>query len=174
MFSASHSRIMTQRAQPTPHTVFNTMPRLIQWIVHPRRHSLYSCRLYAPRDDLCHCPDRLATGLGRAGSFTRSLLGLTRPIARACAVNGVRSKSSKAPPLSVIQEVLAAVRVVKAFGQEDHEQERFVRQASARCLGTYPFHLRRREVRPVGGSNHHAGDGCRSLHWRTSRPVWRP
>ena len=32
--------------------------------------------------------------------------------------------------LSVVQEVLAAVRVVKAFGQEDREQERFVRHAN--------------------------------------------
>jgi ATP-binding cassette, subfamily B, bacterial len=31
--------------------------------------------------------------------------------------------------LSVVQEVLGAVRVVKAFGQEEREQERFVRQA---------------------------------------------
>jgi ATP-binding cassette subfamily B protein len=32
--------------------------------------------------------------------------------------------------MSVVQEVLAAVRVVKAFGQEDHEKERFVHHAS--------------------------------------------
>src|SRR5438093_1045009 len=32
--------------------------------------------------------------------------------------------------LSVVQEVLAAVRVVKAFGQEDREQERYVRHAN--------------------------------------------
>ncbi len=32
--------------------------------------------------------------------------------------------------LSVVQEVLAAMRVVKAFGQEDHEQERFICQSS--------------------------------------------
>lgn len=32
--------------------------------------------------------------------------------------------------MSVVQEVLAAVRVVKAFGQEDREQERFVHHAS--------------------------------------------
>jgi ATP-binding cassette subfamily B protein len=31
--------------------------------------------------------------------------------------------------LSVVQEVLGAVRVVKAFGQEDREEERFVRRA---------------------------------------------
>jgi ATP-binding cassette, subfamily B, bacterial len=32
--------------------------------------------------------------------------------------------------LSVVQEVLAAARVVRAFGQEDREQERFLRHAS--------------------------------------------
>ena len=31
--------------------------------------------------------------------------------------------------MSVVQEVLGAVRAVKAFGQEDREQQRFVRQA---------------------------------------------
>jgi ATP-binding cassette subfamily B protein len=33
--------------------------------------------------------------------------------------------------LGVVQEVLAAIRVVKAFGQEEREQERFVRHSSA-------------------------------------------
>jgi ATP-binding cassette subfamily B protein len=33
--------------------------------------------------------------------------------------------------LSLLQEVLAAIRVVKAFGQEDHEHDRFVGRASA-------------------------------------------
>jgi ATP-binding cassette subfamily B protein len=33
--------------------------------------------------------------------------------------------------LSVVQEVLAAVRVVKAFGREDHEQERYVHSGKA-------------------------------------------
>jgi len=32
--------------------------------------------------------------------------------------------------LSVIQEVLTSIRVVKAFGQEDREQERFIRKSS--------------------------------------------
>lgn len=36
--------------------------------------------------------------------------------------------------LSVVQEVLGAVRVVKAFGQEDHEQNRFVRHSSESVL----------------------------------------
>jgi ATP-binding cassette, subfamily B, bacterial len=38
-------------------------------------------------------------------------------------------KKLESSALSVIQEVLAAIRVVKAFGQEDREQERFVRRS---------------------------------------------
>ena len=34
--------------------------------------------------------------------------------------------------MSVIQEVLGAVRVVQAFGREDHEHDRFVRQSKDR------------------------------------------
>jgi ATP-binding cassette subfamily B protein len=37
--------------------------------------------------------------------------------------------------MSVIQEVLAAIRVVKAFGQEDREQERFVDRSHAGMRG---------------------------------------
>jgi ATP-binding cassette, subfamily B, bacterial len=37
--------------------------------------------------------------------------------------------------MSVIQEVLAAIRVVKAFGQEDREQERFVGRSNAGLRG---------------------------------------
>jgi ATP-binding cassette subfamily B protein len=39
-------------------------------------------------------------------------------------------KKLESSALSVVQEVLAAIRVVKAFGQEDREQERFVRRSS--------------------------------------------
>src|ERR1051325_5288382 len=35
----------------------------------------------------------------------------------------------KSSAMSVVQEVLAAVRIVKAFGQEDREQERFLRHS---------------------------------------------
>jgi ATP-binding cassette subfamily B protein len=37
--------------------------------------------------------------------------------------------------MSVVQEVLSAVRVVKAFGREDYEQERFVHQSQERVRG---------------------------------------
>jgi ATP-binding cassette subfamily B protein len=40
------------------------------------------------------------------------------------------AKKLESSALSVVQEVLAAIRVVKAFGQEDREQDRFVRCAS--------------------------------------------
>jgi ATP-binding cassette subfamily B protein len=39
-------------------------------------------------------------------------------------------KELESATMSVAQEVLGSVRVVKAFGQEDREQERFVRQAN--------------------------------------------
>jgi ATP-binding cassette subfamily B protein len=42
-----------------------------------------------------------------------------------------RVKEVESSAFAVIEEVLAAVRVVKAFGQEDHEEERYLRHASA-------------------------------------------
>lgn len=39
-------------------------------------------------------------------------------------------KKFESAALSVVQEVLIALRVVKAFGQEDYEQERFARRSS--------------------------------------------
>lgn len=41
-----------------------------------------------------------------------------------------RVKKSESRTFSVVQEVLGALRVVKAFGQEDREQQRFVQQAN--------------------------------------------
>jgi ATP-binding cassette subfamily B protein len=40
-------------------------------------------------------------------------------------------KELESSTLRIVQEVLTALRVVKAFGREDHEQERFVYQSSA-------------------------------------------
>lgn len=40
-------------------------------------------------------------------------------------------KELESSTLGIVQEVLTALRVVKAFGREDHEQERFVGQSSA-------------------------------------------
>jgi ATP-binding cassette, subfamily B, bacterial len=39
------------------------------------------------------------------------------------------AKKLESSALSVVQEVLATIRVVKAFGKENHEQERFIRQS---------------------------------------------
>ncbi len=41
----------------------------------------------------------------------------------------IQAKETETRALKVIQEVLTAVRVVKAFGREDNEQERFVRHS---------------------------------------------
>ena len=41
------------------------------------------------------------------------------------------AKELESSTLGIVQEVLTALRVVKAFGREDHEQERFVCQSSA-------------------------------------------
>ena len=40
-------------------------------------------------------------------------------------------KELESSTLGIVHEVLAALRVVKAFGREDHEQERFVAQSTA-------------------------------------------
>ncbi|HZQ25002.1 MAG TPA: ABC transporter ATP-binding protein [Terriglobales bacterium] len=46
-----------------------------------------------------------------------------------------RIKELDSSAMSVIQEVLGAVRVIKAFGQEDREHERFVRRSGERMWG---------------------------------------
>src|SRR5436853_3034884 len=40
------------------------------------------------------------------------------------------AKKLESSAMSVVQEMLAAMRVVKAFGQENYEQERFISQSS--------------------------------------------
>ena len=44
-------------------------------------------------------------------------------------------KQLEGSAMSVVQEALASVRVVKAFGQEEREQERFIRQSSKSMWG---------------------------------------
>ena len=51
---------------------------------------------------------------------------LSRLYRRGCVQQSREVRSSRARALSVVQEVLGALRVVKAFGQEDREHERFV------------------------------------------------
>jgi ATP-binding cassette subfamily B protein len=43
----------------------------------------------------------------------------------------VTIKELESSTLGIVQEVLTALRVVKAFGREDHEQERFIAQSTA-------------------------------------------
>ena len=57
------------------------------------------------------------------------LLLLTETYRRGVRARWTRVKESESGALSVIQEVLASIRVVKAFGQEDRERDRFVRGA---------------------------------------------
>jgi ATP-binding cassette subfamily B protein len=54
---------------------------------------------------------------------------LTRAFGRRLQRQAQELKTAESLALGVVQEVLAAVRVVKAFGQEDREQERFVGHA---------------------------------------------
>jgi ATP-binding cassette subfamily B protein len=54
---------------------------------------------------------------------------LTRTFGRRLQRQARALKTAESTAFGVIQEVLAAVRVVKAFGQEDREQERFVRHS---------------------------------------------
>lgn len=58
------------------------------------------------------------------------LYGLSRLYSRRLRSGWRGAKKLESAAFAVVQEVLNAVRVVKAFGQEDREQERFVRQAS--------------------------------------------
>ena len=63
------------------------------------------------------------------------LFGITRVFNRKLRDRWYEVKDLDSSAMSVIQEVLSAVRVVKAFGQEDHEQERFVRRSNQRLAG---------------------------------------
>ena len=88
----------------------------------------------------------IAIGMLRAGlaGGLAAWLGFTLPSAVAPVLFGLsrasRSrmrrqyseiKQLESTALKVVQEVLTAVRVVKAFGREDREQERFVRSSRA-------------------------------------------
>jgi len=59
-----------------------------------------------------------------------ALFLLTRMYRRPLRRRYSKLKEIETSSLSVIQEVLSAVRVVKAFGKEDHEHQRFVRHSS--------------------------------------------
>ena len=57
------------------------------------------------------------------------LLGMTEIYRRHVRARWTAVKESESVAMSVVQEVLASVRVVKAFGQEEREGDRFVRAA---------------------------------------------
>ena len=57
------------------------------------------------------------------------LFGLTEIYRRRVRARWTAVKESESAAMSVVQEVLASVRVVKAFGQEEREGDRFVRAA---------------------------------------------
>src|SRR5437868_14897925 len=50
-------------------------------------------------------------------------------------VRSERVKELDTTAMSVIQEVLGSIRVIKAFGQERREYERFVRHSGKRAAG---------------------------------------
>jgi ATP-binding cassette, subfamily B, bacterial len=62
-------------------------------------------------------------------AVTPVLFGLTHIYGRRLRGRAKEVSKSESSALAVVQEVLAAVRVVKAFGQEEREQERFVRRS---------------------------------------------
>jgi ATP-binding cassette subfamily B protein len=63
------------------------------------------------------------------------LLVLTVVSSRQVRMRSQKIKELDTRALSVIQEVLGCIRVIKAFGQEDQEHERFVRRSSKRLSG---------------------------------------
>ena len=61
---------------------------------------------------------------------TPVLLGLTHLYRRRLKAGWHEAKALESSSVSIVQEVLGGLRVVKAFGQEDREEERFVRTSS--------------------------------------------
>jgi ATP-binding cassette subfamily B protein len=63
------------------------------------------------------------------------LLALTVASSRVVRLRSQTIKDLDSSAMSVIQEVLGCIRVIKAFGQEDQEHERFVRRSTKRVSG---------------------------------------
>src|SRR5437870_4149233 len=97
-------------------------------------------------------PPLLVSGLTLLGMFTvvgridwqlaivalavsPALFALARALSRRLRSRWNEVKELDSSAMSVIQEALAAVRVVKAFGQEDREQKRFIGHASRGMWG---------------------------------------
>jgi len=65
-------------------------------------------------------------------AITPILLALTLACSRRVRLGAQRVKELDSSAMSVIQEVLGCIRVIKAFGQEDREHRRFVRRSDRR------------------------------------------
>lgn len=65
-------------------------------------------------------------------AITPILFVLTMVCSRRVRVDAERVKELDSSAMSVIQEVLGCIRVIKAFGQEDREHRRFVRRSDKR------------------------------------------
>lgn len=70
-----------------------------------------------------------------ASAVAPVLFILSRAFSRPLCERWGQVKILDSSAMSVVQETLAAVRVVKAFGREDHEQERFLRHSRDRVTG---------------------------------------
>ena len=64
-----------------------------------------------------------------------ALFWITRVFNRRLRERWFEVKHLDSSAMSVVQEVLSAVRVVKAFGQEDHEHRRFMNRSNKRLSG---------------------------------------
>lgn len=69
------------------------------------------------------------------------LLALTLACSRLVRKRSKVIKELDSSALSVIQEVMGCIRVIKAFGQEDQEHERFVRRSNQRRSGQVKLSL---------------------------------
>jgi len=65
-------------------------------------------------------------------AITPILFALTMACSRRVRLGAQRVKELDSSAMSVIQEVLGCIRVIKAFGQEDREHRRFVRRSDKR------------------------------------------
>ena len=81
--------------------------------------------------DLRHRADRPAARAGRARRHAAAPARGRRHFRPRMRATSRDVKQLESGALSVVQEVLTGLRVVKAFGQEDREQERFVGRSSA-------------------------------------------
>ena len=97
----------------------------IQWVAVDGLTPFVTAGVHAVRDDRRHRAHRLAARRRRLDRRAAALCPHAASTSAGSDAAGRRSRSSRARALAVVQEVVGALRVVKAFGQEDREQERF-------------------------------------------------